>query len=74
MPWVLLRHPSHWSVQEPEEPQHSGKIRNEVEGKKMQEGEKRESKQLIEARKGKINQGGSVEKEHPECQRTMCWA
>lgn len=33
----------------------------------MQEGEKEESKQLIRTRKGKINQGGSVEKEHPEC-------
>lgn len=42
-------------------------IRKEVEGKKMQEGEKGENKQLIKTRKGKINQGGSVEKEHPKC-------
>lgn len=73
MPRVLLRHPSHWSIQEPKEPQHSGMIRKELEGKKMQEGEKEESKYLIKIRKGKINRGGSVEKEHPECQGTMCW-
>lgn len=68
-----MRHPSHWSVQGPKEPQNSAMLRKEVEGKRMQEGEKEESKQLIKIRKGKINRGGSVDKEHPECPRTLPW-
>lgn len=47
MPSILMRHSSHRTIQELGEPQHSEDIRDKVGGKKIHQGEKGESKQLV---------------------------